>query len=312
MTKEPTEEAVDANSGRQQKLPLTWGEQKPPQAQQEMLPLLAAEPAPAQSQEAPAASPAGPEQPPASTPAPPATAAEALPPAKPASIPGPVVETPKPVRVVELGQVKMSIGQTLQEARGGRNLSVAQVAQKTKIAKHFIEFLETDRLDRMPPAIYSRAYITQLCREYDIEHAPLLAEYERLTAERGGGGGGQEAAKAVVEKARTPTIEKPKVLVDESAVAPEPAVQYKLANEPGSVAAAPKAMSRTVAIVVGVVLVLVLAGALVQKLRPAKPLAPESRPGKGTPTLVPSGNVSLEGFVVPQQLPLKELPIPEK
>ncbi|OPZ24283.1 MAG: hypothetical protein BWZ02_02892 [Lentisphaerae bacterium ADurb.BinA184] len=205
--------------------------------------------------------------------------------------------------VARLDALPASLGQTLMEARGARNLSVAQVCQKTKIHRRFIEDVEADRVRQLPPAVYTRSYLTQLCQLYAIPVEPLLKEYARLAASAPAGrrrtqegGVPDEAAPAASSAHATPS----------SVPSPfHPGLQ-------GEIEPAHRLLTFSRLAVVGalVLLVAVVVVALVlmqvQNWRLAKSetrLPPDPAP--------PSSPVALEDFIIPQQLPLDELPVPE-
>ncbi len=61
-----------------------------------------------------------------------------------------------------------SSGQILQECRVSRGLSLNQVEQTTRIKAQYIEAIERDDIENLPPAVYISAYIKSLCSAYDI------------------------------------------------------------------------------------------------------------------------------------------------
>ena len=200
---------------------------------------------------------------------------------------------PAEAAVVALGDVSLTVGERLQEARGAANMTVSQVAQKTKIPKQIVEYLETDRTEHLPPAIYTRSYLTQLCREYAIAPDPILEEYDRMTS----AAGGEEAhGKGFVVTAHD----------SESGSR----VEYTIPGREGM----PKkpATSPTVYLVSGVIIglvVLVLSALAIYHFRHTD--GETGNAADTAATIETTPGIDLEKFVVPQQLPQKELPVPE-
>lgn len=55
------------------------------------------------------------------------------------------------------------------------DLSFEQVALATKIKKQFIEALELDDADRLPPDVYVKAYVRRLCHHYGLDEDEVFA-----------------------------------------------------------------------------------------------------------------------------------------
>ena len=196
------------------------------------------------------------------------------------------------VRIVELGQVTMTVGQALQEARAAGNLTIAQVSQQTKIQKQIIEQLESDQLDRLPSPFYARAYISRLCREYAIEDGPVLQEYSRATGEPQAG---SDVSELVVTTEETDA---------------GPIVTYQPGKRLGKGRPqSSKATTYVVASVIAVVALLMILSLIFGR-------DGDQRDDTGEDNDLPAERarpaIDLEKFVIPQQLPLKELPVPEK
>lgn len=198
---------------------------------------------------------------------------------------------PAEVQIIELGKVEMTLGQRLMEARGACNLTITNVAQKTRIPKHIIEQIETDRVKELPPPIYTRSYVAQLCREYDIDPQPILTELDLLLQRRE-----DDDTHRLVVTAQD----------SESGSM----VQYRLAGKRGTNGnrAITPTMLAVVAAVVALAFLILAALALKQWRRHREKQevieAVEVVPMPATP-------IDLEEFIIPQQLPLKELAIPE-
>jgi len=204
-----------------------------------------------------------------------------------------IADEPGEPKIHELGQIVMSVGQTLLEARGASNLTIAQVSQKTRVPKNYIEQLETDTLDKLPASIYTCAYIRQLCGAYSIEPAPVLDLYRKAV---GLDGDHDEAADMVVTSEQTEA---------------GPKVRYH-PRSPHARFGGGRPLSATriaVGAVIIVLAVVVLTAFVVQQLRHRRGTSDEpSAPPQPASAAV---DTDLEDYIIPQQLPLKELPIPE-
>jgi transcriptional regulator with XRE-family HTH domain len=201
---------------------------------------------------------------------------------------------------VEFIQLESSVGQTLREARSNRSLTIAEVCASTKITPEFVKSIEADRLGDLPPLLYTKSYVSKLCQEYGIDPAPLIASLSENNVggegESGGGhyvmtGGNGENPSRVKYVAGGP----------------------QELNLGGGVNPA----RILVTVVLGVLLILVLAAAAMQlRLRWQRHRAAQtsevqtSTEPSQTADRVP-GVVNLEAFIIPQQLPFKELPVPE-
>ena len=197
-------------------------------------------------------------------------------------------------RIVQLGETVMSLGQTLAEARGAQNMTLAQVAQKTRIPKDMIEHLETDQFELLPPPIYMRSHISHLCDEYEIDSKEILREYEQLVA------------------LDTDVDENGGMVVTSEPAESGSKVQYRIAG--GATLPNSKGSGRVTRLLVGatiaLLIVLVVTAFGVQQWRnhQRQSVGPEGVPGaENTAPLI-----DLEQFVIPQQLQLKELPVPEE
>ncbi len=199
---------------------------------------------------------------------------------------------PEDADVVRLGDVETSLGQTLLEARGARNMSTTQVSQKTKIPKDFIEAVEADQTERLPPPVYTRSYISQLCREYEIAPESLLEEYERSVG-------------------RTPRAERHNrrfILgpeTDES-----PTVQYRPRIQREVVTGKMlQTVSRFAVLGALVLLVaLVLIAVIYQQVKNYRMRQQDVAPTEAGQLEAPA--VDVEEYIAPQQLPLVELDVP--
>jgi len=80
-----------------------------------------------------------------------------------------------PLRITGHAGHPPSRGQLLQEARVRCDLSIEQVALATKIKLHFLEALERDDAEHLPPEVYVKAYVRRLCHHYGLDENEVLA-----------------------------------------------------------------------------------------------------------------------------------------
>lgn len=208
----------------------------------------------------------------------------------------PATEKPETARRLRLPSTEVSLGQSLIEGRGACNLSISQVAQKTKIPPTFIDAIESDRFSELPPPVYTRSYISQLCRLYGMDPGPLLKEYAQLS----GGADGPHAAAVDVSR---------------FALARE--------SEGGTVKYGPPGMKQAdtgrlvdrisrIAVVgaLGLLVLLVLIAVAVQQVKNYQMRRSERIIQEHAAPTPADASTTLEELIIPQQLPLEELEIP--
>jgi len=192
--------ASDNGTDSQGTLALDFAEQQQQMANRRNAPVMAAS---AAERPAPAASRTLVPRPPVRDAEAPVSAPAAVPrPPLANAVPGPISSTPAPTvanaplpRTAPLPPRRpvrrppdlirdhihsMSLGRTLQDAREALGLSAKEVSDQTRIKTSYLEFLEQDRLDQLPPPVYIRAYIRSLCALYGLDSAVLLEMLEQL------------------------------------------------------------------------------------------------------------------------------------
>ena len=98
---------------------------------------------------------------------------------------------------------KDELGSFLRGAREGREISLSEVAQKTKVPRWTLELLEKGKLDDLPAPVYVRGFIRSYARAVGVDEAEPLGLYQRAAD-----------ACSVDEKVRSST---PVVAVEEEA-----------------------------------------------------------------------------------------------
>ncbi|MCF7853724.1 MAG: helix-turn-helix domain-containing protein [Candidatus Pacebacteria bacterium] len=207
---------------------------------------------------------------------------------------GALTEASEPeAAITRLGTVDMSLGQTLMEARGAKNLSIAQVSQTTRIPKDFIEQIEADRIESLPPPVYTRSYIAQLCREYDLPSETVLEKYNTVAA-------GHNVTRPRRERFVLGTEDEDSMTIQ---------YQPRISREVVSGKMLQKLSRGAVIGALLLLVVLVLAAVIVQQYKNYRMRQEEN-------TLTPTAEtqqapIDMGEFIVPQQLPLVELPVPD-
>lgn len=180
----------------------------------------------------------------------------------------------------------LTVGQIMQEARRQVNLTIAQIAQRTRIPPSFLYSIEADQLDRLPALIYSKSHVRQLCRDYGLDPEAVL---EKFLA----------AVDSAPPKRKTWNM---KIRAggddDSSRVAyhlpPDEEIEgvSRQLNWPVLISGAALALLALIVII-----------AVVAQLRGGGEEAPE-------PATAPGATIDYEEFVLPEVLPLKQMPMP--
>jgi cytoskeleton protein RodZ len=89
---------------------------------------------------------------------------------------------------------KEHFGNCLRRARESRDISLLEVAQKTKVSRSVLELLEKGDLDLLPAGVYSRGFIRSFARAVGADEEEPLLLYQRAVE-----------ARSAAEKARSST-----------------------------------------------------------------------------------------------------------
>jgi len=81
--------------------------------------------------------------------------------------------------------VELHFGDTLRRAREQRNMSLRDIAQKTRISVRWLEALEEARLDGLPAAVFVSGYLRSYARAVGLDGQALITRYHALLRERG-------------------------------------------------------------------------------------------------------------------------------
>ncbi len=74
----------------------------------------------------------------------------------------------------------MSLGSTLREARERKGLTIAQVAEQTRMIHQLVEEIEQDDFHRISAPIYGRGFIKLFAECVDEDPAPLMQEFTEI------------------------------------------------------------------------------------------------------------------------------------
>ncbi len=187
---------------------------------------------------------------------------------------------------------ELTVGQIMQEARGQVNRSVAQVAQRTRIPPSFLYNLEADHLDRLPALIYSKSHVRHLCQDYGLDPEPVL---EKFLAAVG---------------AEPPKPKNRRMTIGTDADDENAPVAYHLPPDEDvteNTSRFRNIPARAIGVGLGALALLLALFMVVQTLR-------NRDTGEETPTPPAAASapaeIDYERFVVPQVLPIKQLPMP--
>jgi transcriptional regulator with XRE-family HTH domain len=76
-----------------------------------------------------------------------------------------------------------SIGRYLRAEREFRNLSLEEVSKFTRIRRQFLNAIEEDRYELLPPAIYVKGYLTAYARYLGLDPNDMVLRYQKYLKE---------------------------------------------------------------------------------------------------------------------------------
>src|ERR1700704_2375149 len=71
----------------------------------------------------------------------------------------------------------MDIGGDLRRARTARHLSLAEIADRTKINGSLLRAIEDNRFDRVPGGLFTRGYLRAYAREVQLDPESIVERY---------------------------------------------------------------------------------------------------------------------------------------
>lgn len=96
------------------------------------------------------------------------------------------------------------IGRTLCAERERRRVSLETISRATMIRKEYLELIDTDQLERLPPGAYAKGFIRAYATYLGLDARPLTSAYEKVYE------GNRELAAAVRHPVRVPDPVAPK------------------------------------------------------------------------------------------------------
>lgn len=193
--------------------------------------------------------------------------------------------------VIRLPMGDLSLSEMMVDARGAANLTRRQTIQKTNVPAEFIESIEAGAWADISDDFYARVYVNRLCEAYQIDPGPVLERLEEKLDEHADEDGGSGFGVAVGEgtDGKGPQVyHLPRTGME--------------SEDEGGVPLARWIISLSLA-----ALILLVAGGLgIQWWRGGDRKASPDEVEAADQTHV----LDLEQFMPPQQLPLKELPVP--
>ncbi|MGJ3626299.1 helix-turn-helix domain-containing protein [Sphingomonas sp. MMS24-JH45] len=79
-----------------------------------------------------------------------------------------------------------TVGARLRAAREAQGMSMADLAQRTRVTQRFLEAIEDDRLDLLPSSTYASGFARAMARAVGLDQAEIGRDIRAAIA-RGGG-----------------------------------------------------------------------------------------------------------------------------
>lgn len=78
---------------------------------------------------------------------------------------------------IQLGLTEEATGEFLRRARETMGLDLATISEETKIGRSVLEYIENERLDRLPAPIYLRNFTMQMARSLGLDEEKVSRTY---------------------------------------------------------------------------------------------------------------------------------------
>ena len=164
----------------------------------------------------------------------------------------------------------MSLGSILKEARERKGLTIAQVAEQTRMIHQLVEEIENDDFHRITAPLYGRGFVKLFAECVDEDPAPLMQEFTEIYSGLRRPGVRTRPVQTPVE---SPEVAEPK---DRNAPPPRPKVRHVIvADDPEEVPAASATDAPTTR-------------PIERPVETSVPAAPDAAPDKDAPTARPS------------------------
>jgi cytoskeletal protein RodZ len=68
-------------------------------------------------------------------------------------------------------------GEAIRRVREARNLTVAQIAERTRVTRHHVENIEAERFSALPAPVYLRGILLSIARELRLDGQKVARAY---------------------------------------------------------------------------------------------------------------------------------------
>ena len=79
-----------------------------------------------------------------------------------------------------------TLGEKLRQAREERGVSIAEVAEQTRISPHYIELIEQDDYRTLPGGIFNKGFVKSYAKYVGVDESEALQDYSRLISSQTG------------------------------------------------------------------------------------------------------------------------------
>jgi len=76
--------------------------------------------------------------------------------------------------------MSLTLGEKLRQAREERGISIAEVAEQTRISPHYLEFIENDDYRTLPGGIFNKGFVKSYAKYVGIDENEALQDYSKL------------------------------------------------------------------------------------------------------------------------------------
>jgi cytoskeletal protein RodZ len=74
-----------------------------------------------------------------------------------------------------------SLGQYLKKERELKNITLAEIARKTKVREHLLRAIEEEKFNVLPSAAYARSFLSAYAKSVGLDPRDVLARYESIS-----------------------------------------------------------------------------------------------------------------------------------
>lgn len=235
----------------------------------------------------------------------PLLAASVVPPAEEEPVVDEEPPPPPPRRRPQVDSGQGSVGERLRVAREQADLTVERVAEETCLRTTFIEDLENGNYAALMPLAFSRSYVRRLCEMYCLPEAGIVKDFVRE----------YEAKRGSAEQRQTAFHMAPDGDDGTSKVVYVPSTVTDERREGRSVTVGSVVAGVMVLVAVALSVTTVMLAVRQFRGEKASPVLEEAAsPPTGKPNpgqSAPPAPVDLRRLILPEELPLDELPIPK-